>query len=195
MNAKNNHAKSEAMLSRATSCFYKAIHLSKPNAGASTDEECYEEAIMSLAYVKMELNDPVGALETCKHMLDGDASIPTSATSRMRAVCRLYAAEAHCLLGDATAAMLLIFGSSEINEVQLKEDVNNAGSPVHWLAQGFAIDEKKKSSEVKADSIDVQVERLLEYQELLYHTLKKEDTDAAIYILRGNHGIVASPLL
>lgn len=177
-------------LPRAASYLYKAIYLFQaPSATCNIDLDCYETSLLSLAYIKMEMNDPVGALEACDIMLRDEKPRTTIATLRRRATCKVYAAEALCLLDDAKAASSMLFGSDEIEEAKMKADASSSDSPLYWLAQGFSIENKKKSSESEnntpADIQLVQVKELIENRVLLHRLLEKGDTESAIVLLRG----------
>lgn len=85
----------ENPLQRAAFCLHRALHLSAGNfdadvgtsdenhkvipspkeGSADVDMDCYETALVSLAYVKLQLKDHDGALELCKVALG-----PTSAS-------------------------------------------------------------------------------------------------------------------
>jgi hypothetical protein len=168
------------------------MQLSKhPTAATCSDHDCYQDSVTSLVFVKMEMNDPVGALEACKLILDKDQPDSTSVSSRRHAICRLYAAEAHCLLGDMNSALMTLFDAKDIDESQLK-----SSESLLWVAQGFAIERKKKTKNVNDDGPNVQVRRLLENQALLYQKLKERDAEAVIIILRGGvYGLKPLPLL
>jgi hypothetical protein len=192
MHTNSNDKSSRGILSQAASCLYKAMQLSKrPKAATFSDQDCYQDSITSLVFVEMEMRNPVGALEACKLILDTDQPASTTVVSRNHAICRLYAAEAHCLLGETTAALVTMFGSKGIDEAELKES-----DSLLWVAQGFAIDRKKKSKNLHDSSPSVQVRRLLENQALLYQTLKEGDAEAAITIIRGGDcGVVPLSLV
>eukprot|EP00804_Cyclotella_cryptica_P018639 CCRYP_011423-RA/>CCRYP_011423-RA protein AED:0.01 eAED:0.01 QI:73/1/1/1/1/1/2/2671/890 len=174
----------EDPLPEAVRYLYKAIHLCKTSLTANPtdmlstmDTECYESALVSLAYAKMELKDPVGALEACRSLIGDNKPAPTTQASKRHAICRLYAAEALCDLGDAQAALIMLFGSDNISEDVLKSDANSLDSPTHWLTQGF--------TQIDDDKQTVQVSKLIENQFLLYQLLKEKDTESAAILLRG----------
>mmetsp|Transcript_2998 Transcript_2998/g.6531 ORF Transcript_2998/g.6531 Transcript_2998/m.6531 type:complete len:287 (-) Transcript_2998:110-970(-) len=111
-------------LQRASFCLYRALHLSinagknivdhlninespmipspPKNIDANADMDCYEMALVSLAYVKLQLKDFAGALEITKCVLlrrgsdvDGEDSGTTSSSSlQMREMAKVYYREA-----------------------------------------------------------------------------------------------------
>ena len=175
------NADSEQMelLSKAASCLYKAILLSKPsNSTNNTETECYANAMVSLVYTKLEMNDPVGALEVCQFINDEDADIFGAKRS---AILKLYAAEANCSLGDANAALILMYGSESIDEAKLKVDASSNESPFFWLGQMLM--NKGKVSDGSFE--DAKIQNLVQNRLLLYQTLKMGDTETAVNIIRG----------
>jgi hypothetical protein len=89
------------------------------------------------------------------------------------------------------SALMTLFDAKDIDESQLK-----SSESLLWVAQGFAIDRKKKTKNVNDDGPNVQVRRLLENQALLYQKLKERDAEAVIIILRGGvYGLKPLPLL
>ena len=147
-------------LPRASFCLYRALYLSnsnlaqnagEPDAQSSTIEQScnidgdgFESALLSLAYVKLELMDPIGALEMCKLILgsnffpqcDVDGQDSHTVLSRRRhAIARLYLCEALCLLGDANDAINVLFGDRHDNDETLQR-----------LAEDFAMDATSKAT-------------------------------------------------
>jgi hypothetical protein len=183
------------LLSKAASCLYRVFYLTKTNIGAkTTDPCCYEDALASLVFTKMEMNDPIGALEVCRIMFGGDKPTSSATTSQQYATCRLYAAEAHCILGDAKEALIVMFGSSDdLEEEKLKAGAKHSESPLRWLAQGFSIEGRKNSEKEEDTRQSVQVRRLLKNQYQLCQMLKKGDTGAAINIIRGADNSIDLP--
>lgn len=173
------------ILSTAALCLHRAIYLCKqpqPTHNLS-DLDCYESAIVSLVYTKMEMDDPIGALETCRILLGSEKSISASAVSKQVATCRLYATESQCLLGDANAAFVTMFGSNDVEEEQLNGNEKSTESPLKWLVVAFSIEEAKQSADV--DNQTLKVKRILENKLLLYQMLKKGQTESAINVFRG----------
>ena len=168
------------LLSKAASFLYRAVYFSKPpNEVKALDIECYENALVSLIYTKIEMNDPVGALDLCKLSLDDSTSGLT------QAICKLYAAEAHCLLGDSKEACAMMFGANHTDD-------DGEMSSLNWLAEGFGIDEKKKSDGVQEDddSQTLKVERLLKNRVFLYQALQERDVGTALDMIRGGDHVV-----
>ena len=167
------------LLSKAATCLYKAILLSKPsNSTNNTEAECYANAMVSLVYTKLEINDSVGVLELCQVINNEDADI---FGAKRRSILKLYAAEANCRLGDAKTALILMYGSDEIDEAKLKEDASSDKSPFSWIAQ--ILSSKGKASDGSFE--DAKIQNLVQNRLLLYQTLKMGDTETAVDIIRG----------
>jgi len=106
-------------LQRALFCLYRALHLSSGNFGldadthntisevipslkdgsTSVDMDCFKTALVSMAYVKLQLKDHIGALEICQLALspelDSGDKVPATATSlRLREMAEMYSREA-----------------------------------------------------------------------------------------------------
>lgn len=75
---------------------------SPKEGGANVDMDCFEMALVSLAYVKLQLNDSAGTLEITQRILtpgskDGskESSYANTASSlRMREMAEIYSREA-----------------------------------------------------------------------------------------------------
>mmetsp|Transcript_60432 Transcript_60432/g.89655 ORF Transcript_60432/g.89655 Transcript_60432/m.89655 type:complete len:375 (+) Transcript_60432:139-1263(+) len=97
----------------------------------AVDEDCLEATRTALAYVKLEMNDPVMALQLCRLVLSNP--VPTTNSSsdwsravslRRRATVRMYACEAISRVGNANDAMnfMLYPGSSKEDKSKDMED-------------------------------------------------------------------------
>ncbi|KAL7543045.1 hypothetical protein ACHAXR_012354 [Thalassiosira sp. AJA248-18] len=107
-------------LQRASRSLYRALRLSSGNpetvaenfnsndevtipspkeGSMNVDMDCFETALVSLAYVKLQLKDPVGALEVCQHALrrdlnNVDKSNPSAMSLRLMELAETYSREA-----------------------------------------------------------------------------------------------------
>ena len=174
-------------LAKAAACLHKTIYLCKDSSTPSIIElECYETALLSLAYTEMEKNDYAGALDTCLVML-GDYKT-TTPTTRKQATCRLYTAEALCHLGRKDGALVTLFGSVDVDETKLRAESNSSESPLKWLVQGFSVNVRRKvkdtESSAQVDSHAAHVKRLFDKRVELYQLLTKGDTEGASALLR-----------
>lgn len=177
----DDESSTELLLSKAASCLYRAVFLSKPpNEVQGPDIECYEDALVSLIDTKIEMNDAVGALDLCKLLLDD------SKTDSTQAICKLYAAEAYCILGDSNEASVMMFGAKHA-------DSGGEIPSLNWLAEGFGIDENKRSEGMQGDhdSQTLKVERLLKNKVFLYQALQEGDVEAAVNMIRGGDNVSA----
>ena len=115
----------ENPLPRALSCLRIALTLcnnqSQSNANAnanptSTDYDCIEATRLSIAYVMLELNDPMESLQMAKRVYEKNGyeegtinnrdNIASRILSRQRiATARLYACEAFCKVGNFKEAI------------------------------------------------------------------------------------------
>ena len=100
-------------LQRASSSLYRALHLSSGNfeldninyevipslkdRSSDVDRDCFETALVSVAYVKLQLKDRVGALEFCQHALrqgTDNVNKDPAASLRLREMAEMYYREA-----------------------------------------------------------------------------------------------------
>jgi len=117
---------SENPLQRASFCLQRAMRLSNANISAGVEKEdkpsslhcsgdhCFETSVLSLAYVKLELERPNEALELCRLLLGSSANRPQNIdgeeVNRNRAIAKVYSCEAMCRLGNSQGAIAAIFG-------------------------------------------------------------------------------------
>ncbi|KAL9182082.1 hypothetical protein ACHAXT_012425 [Thalassiosira profunda] len=95
-------------MQKATLCLVKAINLSCGNSdidmdasdlpspkdgSTNTDVDCYEAALVALAYVKLQMEDNSGALKLCERALreNGEKSAPSA---QLREMAEMYSREA-----------------------------------------------------------------------------------------------------
>ena len=194
-------------LPRILSCLEKAQSLS----GGSTDADldCFEAATLSLAYVKLEMNDAAGALEMCKVILGSDdimaiakedRSSYTSESLRRRAMARVYACEAFCRLGDPNSALFIVESESSLQ--CLASDISASSSTQHDAYAQFATRATASGTFSSTGSFDRsklhasmttrvaenltadKTDNVFEKRVHLFSCLKEGDTDGAIAILR-----------
>lgn len=87
-----------------------------PNPNEAPDDDCLEATLLALAYVNLELGDPVAALAAAREMLpegssnDDEGGPVVPERRRRRATARLYACEALCHVGDPSGALEMLCG-------------------------------------------------------------------------------------
>lgn len=183
-------------LARAVYCLERVVYLGGKDEGHA-DWECYESALISLAYVKMELNDPVGASEACRPILEagitiqstGNENVRATSSLRRRALARVYTCEALCLLGDTNGALITLFGTAEVSD-DILNDVGSPSSHLRWLAEGLGVrslikDVAKRGGDTdKTKGMSNQSISIIENQFKLYKLLKDGMASTVIGLLK-----------
>jgi len=129
------------LLPRALACLRIAITLC--NNTHAPDFDCLEATRLSLAYVMLELNEPIECLEMARLVYNNNANdvegthenenddnnvLRKALSDRRKATAKLYACEAFCKIGNSKKAFETIFGTCEEEELEKeleKESLNS----------------------------------------------------------------------
>ena len=124
-------------LPRAIFCLQRAMRLchSGTNSDIINDKDCLESTLVTLAYVQLELNDPLAALGAARKVLDKPKLYDKEKSSQLRntddnaflrrakslslrrkATAQLYACEALCQLDNPSEAINILFGENSNSE-------------------------------------------------------------------------------
>lgn len=113
-------------LPRALFCLQRALRLCESIPGSNRavpdNSNCREAAAVSLAFVYLELNDPMAALSMAGRVLNGNPGNSSDAVPgdamflRRRATARLYSCEALCMLNEPRRALCVLVGDDHATE-------------------------------------------------------------------------------
>lgn len=134
-----------APLQRALFCLSNALHLCTFNSKDQDQNEGVimhdnEEAIRILvAYVRLELGDPVVALNMAKSVLLNRShnDPPTAISTKRKALAKLYACEALCCIGNAPAALQMIL-KSNMDSISDSEQRDPPADPLEKLVDDMS---------------------------------------------------------
>ena len=127
-------------LPRAVDCFVRAMSLCQSDVEEGEDKGCLDSAAVSLAYVYLEVGEPLIALHVARPIVQKEKEMISEESKRRIATARMYMCEAMCLLGQADDGLQMLNGAAADAGASLGDnDVLSSLEALDGLARDLVI--------------------------------------------------------